>query len=423
VSERPHSEGLKRRRRRWRAAAAALAAGLALSVLAVRGRYGSLPALPGKTVAHLATGRAMPRFEALPGRTHVACRSLLPPYAIQVVEAPTGRAVRYASQFSPDPASYIPADRDGTSWVVLDLGRGPRTPHFSPVVLWSSADGSERLLGQRVSRGVAAGAYSHRSGQVALVSGDEMAPELLLIRLAGGTAVRLGPFPGPPVTRDPPTYGRPELLWSPDGQRLLAIFGYRLACIWDTQGTRTHQLVLPTHPRLAVLNAVWLGNEALLWAGGGGPLGPPPILARTQIATGRTTLLPTRDGADGPWTVRAQGRAFSWPGRVEDASPDGRWFVATATAPPPPGIVAAVLDWAVGTLGRCAVTRRAADWVAARRDTRPTCLIVADRDGQPRWVLPQQGEFAMDAAFLADGRVCWLEGDEVRVGDPDTGRR
>ncbi len=68
-------------------------------------------------------------------------------------------------------------------------------------------------------------------------------------------------------------------------------------------------------------------------------------------------------------------------------------------------------------------TRRLADWLDTRFLQDEAGLFVFDREGRLHWKLPVHTGRTHGAAFLADGRICWSDGDEIRVGDPNAAAR
>ena len=444
-----------RPRRRRRIALGAvlllLAAVGALAVVCFRNRVPWLPSEVLVTVPHREPDSAYSGLTALPGRTHVVLpANLYTGGPLVIVDAATAEVSQY--ELPGDVRGRAPASDDGSLWW-LEYAHWVGS---SSAGKWVTSEGFRELATGRTWDAGGIGSSLLRGGVCAWNPVQELMalsdvsqkgqPGIALFRGDGSLAKRLGRLSGPgeaegwgvrrfdcklEVARVP-ACGWGE--WSPDGRRLL-VRGADRRTVWvlepGTGGTARLGLPLPGF----VGRARWWGNDALLYD----PDDSGGIAAmRVELPGPRTDVVLGGAEPNAPWPVclaTSGSVSIGWGqpvlsplevtagSQVADASPDGRWFImrlAWTNARSPLGRAA---QWVALRAETWGPTARGALWIKRRILQDRTGYFVFDRNGHPRWRLPVRGGDRDGAAFLQDSRICWLDGDEVRVGDPAGGRR
>jgi len=363
-------------------------------------------------------------MQALPGRTHVVVEG---PWgaAVRVVEGATGMIRQYPDE-RPSTHDYevlVPASADGSRWAVGG-SFGDITGFDPEATLYDLAQRTTRPLRDSRSRPVFAGPCSPQRDALVLFARDSAGEvEATLVRLDGKHVGSLGPCPSE-ASRLPPVAA---IKWSPDGPHLLLDFsmGEDLWVLGPCPGQR-EALALDAVTDGECWGAWWLGNEALLYEGPS-PTRSGKVVVRADLAFHtRVKLLDTTgSGRAAPWPVSCSRPGSTLPLEVLAAAPEGRWFVAQVVWADRSRPACRVASWLRSRAVRWRPLRPAAAWLQRRILDDEAGLFVFDRDGKLRWKLPVYSGRTAGAAFLADGRIAWSDGDVIRVGDPSRpqGRR
>ncbi len=404
-------------RRRWRRL---LVAGLLVLLVAgawlVRSRRDTAPWLPSKRLACVTPMGRNAKLQALPGRTHLMIGFPANGAPFQVVDANTGAVACYDPNWREPDWLVFPASADGTVWAVFV--EGPANPNSLRMELRDLRDGQRRPIGPPLGAWIALCAYRPADETFALaIPGPDGAPELAVLSSSTGALRRLGRL----GDSDAELMARYGLDWSPDASRLLVPFmSDGLLRLCDV-GTGQVRRIGPWKAGLSCAAAVWwFGNDALLMTG------------TARRADGNTARLDLRSGTAKPMVALGHaeapyplGHRGGQPGGVYvlDASPDGQWFVAELVWVDSDRVAYRVARWLHRWAQARPRTYRLAAWLELRFLGDQRALFLFDWEGRIRWELPLRDPGCPGAAFLHDSRICWSDGDEIRIGDPNAARQ
>lgn len=160
--------------------------------------------------------------------------------------------------------------------------------------------------------------------------------------------------------------------------------------------------------------ATWLGSDAVL---GCADHFEAFAVGAVPVARGRAQPVVDNANPTAPWPIGQRLGPLAW-FRALDTSPDGAFLVIRAAWADHGSAACRLLTRWASRFRRPAWLHQRLQNAANRCVQHGAGLFAYDRRGRLCWKLPVRSGHTAGAVFLPDGRICWSDGRELRVGDP-----